>query len=85
MPALTRSASALLGDGSDAQALLSWVESQGCNSSNFSTLSDVESTVTAKELAANVEMLLALGEDTEAADRMWSGNGVLNVAESIVG
>lgn len=83
--ALSRSASLLLGDGNDGQALLSWLENQQRDWSEFGSLSAADSTITAKEVASNVEMLLALEQDTEAADKIWSGNGVLDVAELVVG
>ena len=84
--ALWRSASILLGEGNDAQALLSWLETQERDRLSFTNLSAVDSTITAKEIVTNVEMLLALEEDTDAADRVWSGGSrVLNVAELVVG
>ena len=84
--ALSRSASILLGEGKDAQALLSWLETQERDWLSFANLSAVDSTITAKEVVANVEMLLALEEDTDAADRVWPGSSrVLNLAELVVG
>lgn len=41
--------------------------------------------VTAKEVAMNVEMLLAIEEDAEAGDRLFSGGGILSVAERAIG
>lgn len=83
--ALSRSARALLGEGNTGQALLSWLEKQERDWLNSGSLSALDSTLTAKEVATNVEMLLALEKDTEAADRVWSGSGVLDVAERVVG
>lgn len=83
--ALSRAASALLGDGNDGQALISWLETQERDWLSSSSLSCLDSTLTAKEVAMNVEMLLALEEDTAAADRIWSGRGALDVAELVVG
>lgn len=83
--ALSRSASALLGDGKEAQALLAWLDIQERDWLDSSSLSALDPTITAKDVVGNVEMLLALEEDTAAADRIWSGNGVLDVAELAVG
>jgi len=75
----------LLGDGSDGQALLSWLETQQRECLDFDSLSSVDSTITAKDVMTNAEMLLAIEEDSEAADRIWSGSGVLGVCELVVG
>ncbi|CAM9434901.1 unnamed protein product [Laminaria digitata] len=84
--ALSRSAGILLGEGNDAEALLSWLETQERDWLSLSNTSDVDSTITAKEVVSNVEMLLALEEDTDAADRVWSGGSrILDVAELVVG
>ncbi|CAM9883333.1 unnamed protein product [Hapterophycus canaliculatus] len=83
--ALSLSASLLLGDGSDGQALMAWLETQENDLLHFGSLSSVDSAVTAKDVATNVEMLLAIEEDTAAADRVWSWSGVVDVAELIVG
>lgn len=85
LSALSRSATILLGSGHDGQTLLSWLQSQQRDWLDSSTLSDLDSTVTAKELASNVEMLLALESDIEAVDRLWSGRRALDVAEIVVG
>lgn len=85
LSALSRSATILLGNGNDGQSLLSWLQSQQRDWLSLSTLSDLDSTVTAKEVASNVEMLLALESDIEAADRLWSGRRALEVAETVVG
>lgn len=83
--ALSLSASLLLGDGNDGQALMSWLETQERDWLNFGSLSSVDSTITAKDVATNTEMLLAIEEDSDAADRLWSGSGVQDVAELVVG
>lgn len=84
-PALSLSASLLLGGGKDGQALMAWLETQGCGFLDFGSLSSVDSTLTAKDVATNVEMLLAIEEDSDAADRVWGGRGVVDVAELVVG
>lgn len=84
--ALSLSASLLLGDGKDGQALMSWLETQERDWLNFGgCLSSVDSTITAKDVATNAEMLLAIEEDSHAADRLWSWSGVQDVAELVVG
>lgn len=49
------------------------------------SISDLDSTVTAKEVATNIEMLLSLEEDTEFSDKMWSGRRAAETAELVVG
>ena len=83
--ALSLSATLLLGDGNDGQALLSWLEAQRREWLDFDSLSSVDPTITAKDVATNAEMLLAIEEDSDAADRVWSGSGVLGVCELVVG
>lgn len=79
------SASLLLGDGSDGEALMAWLETQQRDCLDFDSLSSVDSTITAKDVATNIEMLLAIEEDSDAADRIWGGGGVVDVAELVVG
>lgn len=47
-------------------------------------MSAVDPTITAKEVVTNIEMLLALEEDSDAADRVW-GSRALDVAELVIG
>lgn len=76
----------MLGEGSKGEALLSWLENQERDWLGLGCLSALDSTLTAKEIATNVEMLLALEKDNQAADRIWNGSGVvLDVAERVVG
>lgn len=84
--ALSRAASALLGNNHDGPALVSWLESlQQEKLLRHACLSNLDSMVTAEEVASNVEMLLAIEEDTDAADRLFSGSGVRTVAELAIG
>ncbi|CAM9355462.1 unnamed protein product [Ectocarpus fasciculatus] len=83
--ALSLSASLFLGDGNDGPALLSWLEAQGREWLDFASLSSVDSTISAKDVATNIDMLLAIEEDTDAADRVWSAGGTADMAELIVG
>lgn len=72
--------------GGDDQSLLSWLESHELSSRLQATsLSDLDSMVTAKEVAANVEQLLVLEQDVDAADRIWGGSDDISVAERAVG
>lgn len=64
---------------------MAWLETQERDLLQFGSLSSMDSTITAKDVATNVEMLLAIEEDTDAADRVWSWSGVLDVAELVVG
>lgn len=64
---------------------MAWLETQGRGFLDFGSLSSVDSTLTAKDVATNVEMLLAIEEDSDAADRVWGGRGVVDVAELVVG
>lgn len=64
---------------------MAWLETQERDWLDFGSLSAVDSTITAKDVATNIEMLLAIEEDSDAADRVWAGRGVLDVAELVVG
>lgn len=64
---------------------MSWLEGQEREWLDFGSLSSVNSTITAKDVATNIDMLLAIEEDTDAADRVWSAGGTADVAELIVG
>lgn len=65
---------------------MSWLHVQEHDWLNFSSsLSSVDSTITTKDVATNAEMLLAIEEDRDAADRLWSWSGVQDVAELVVG
>lgn len=65
---------------------MSWLETQERDWLNFgSSLSSVDPTITAKDVATNAEMLLAIEDDRNAADRLWSWSGVEDVAELVVG
>lgn len=64
---------------------MAWLETQERDWLDFGCLSSVDPTLTAKDVATNVEMLLAIEEDSDAADRVWGGRGVLDVAELVVG
>ncbi|CAM9314604.1 unnamed protein product [Ectocarpus sp. 4 AP-2014] len=83
--ALSLSASLFLGDGNDGQALMSWLEAEERELLGFGSLSSVDSTITAKDVATNIDMLLAIEEDTDAADRVWSAGGTADMADLIVG
>ena len=74
----------MLGEGNDGRAFLSWLETQERDWLSFSNLSAVDPTITAKEVVTNIEMLLALEEDSDAADRVW-GSRALDVAELVIG
>lgn len=82
--ALSRAACILLGEGNDGPALLSWLEAQERDWLSLSNLAAVDPTITAKEVVTNIEMLLALEEDSDAADKVW-GSRALDVAELVVG
>ena len=64
---------------------MAWLEAQERDWLDFCSLSSADSTITAKDVATNVEMLLAIEQDSDAADRVWGSRGVLDVAELIVG
>lgn len=83
--ALSRAASALLGTDRDAVALVSWLESlQRQKLMRHCSLSDLDSIVTAEEVATNVEMLLAIENDTDAADCVFSWSSALSVAKRAI-
>lgn len=84
--ALSRASVALLGEESDTEALLNWLERHHRNILlGASSLSALDSDLTASEVVGNVEQLLALEKDTRAADRLWSGDDIRSVAERAVG
>lgn len=86
-PALSGAANALLGGNDlDGSALVAWLESlQKQKLLPHASLSDLDSMVTPEEVSTNVEMLLAIEDDSDAADRLFSGSGVRAVAERAIG
>ncbi|CAM9420887.1 unnamed protein product [Sphacelaria rigidula] len=85
--ALSGAANALLGGNDlDGSALVAWLESlQKQKLLPHASLSDLDSMVTPEEVSTNVEMLLAIEDDSDAADRLFSGSGVRAVAERAIG
>lgn len=85
-PALSDASSALVGEGSNVEALLSWVENYKRSSEVEATcLSALDSSLTVSELVTNMEQLLALEKDTIVADRLWAGDEIRSIAEQAVG